>query len=142
MNKKIISTGLLAVLVIALIALSGCITGKATAQCSKDPKITYIEQLGDAISVNWEGTSTFEGELKYEVLLLKKDADGNFDINTPFKSSIEKGNFISFNKLDQDDVFIVKIRAKNQKSCPVEYSDYVTSDEITIDLKKSQRNYP
>jgi len=134
--------GILAILAISAIVYEGSITGNATAQCSKNPKITYIEQIGDSISVNWEDTSTFEGIIKYETLLLKKDADGNFDINVPFKATSEKQNFASFNKLDQGDVFIVKIRAKNQKSCPLEYTDYVTSEEIPIDLRKSIREYP
>ncbi len=128
-NQSKVLIAVLVVLVAGLFLIKGQITGKAVG-CSDIPKIILFKQVGDTVSLDWEDTSTFIGQMKYEALLFKQE-NSTYDFNNPFRTDKTVMPQTSFRDLGKGS-YIVKVRAKNPSSCSEEYSDYAISDEVTI----------
>ena len=138
-NTKLL-IGSLVVLVIAAILFRGQLTGKVVS-CSNIPKLTYVEPIGDTISISWEETSTLKGaQMKYEISLYKQKEDGTYDFKTPDETDVVPNGYGAFNSLDRTR-YIIKVRAKNPSGCP-DYSGYASSEEVLVNQSYSGPETP
>jgi len=128
MDKKIkMLIGVFAVLVVAAFVFKGGITGNvASWYCSEVPEITNFEQVGDYIAVNWEDTAQYTGQARYHVALYKKEDEG-YDFNNPIRESIKEKTYLSFANI-KPGMHMIRIKAKNKRNCPEEYTDYATKE--------------
>ena len=129
-RNTIVLIGVIAVMLIGVIAYRGGITGSAvTGFCSNLPEITYLEEIGDRISVNWKDTSTDNGVIKYEAKIYQRGADGSYDMSNSLRKSAEKMPYTTFTNI-LPGTYLVQVRAKNQRNCPIEWSEWVSKEII------------
>lgn len=130
-RNTVVLIGIVAVMLIGVIAYQGGITGSAvTGFCSNLPVITYLEQIGDSVSANWKDTATDNGVVKYEAEIYRKAADNSYDLSNSLRKYTTKRPYVSFNSI-LPGTYLVRVRANNQKNCPVEWSEWATKEITT-----------
>ena len=132
MEKGItILIGLIFVLAITAVILKGGITGGTVmSYCSNAPEINSFNVIGDTLSIDWKDTSSHLGNMRYELMIFKQNADGTYDMGNPFFEGAYEKNMASISDVDQPGTYKVEVRAKNSRKCAIEYTKYETAELV------------